>query len=70
MPYCLSCGKLRDTRGGFCRQCAADMAVRRKADAQTDKVRILRGIARDNREGGDTPCLSSQTSSGVSPTST
>ena len=29
MPYCLSCGKLRDTVNGMCLQCRADEALRR-----------------------------------------
>ena len=47
MPYCLACGKLRPTEGGFCRQCNADMAVRRKADAQTHKARVMRNVMRE-----------------------
>ena len=47
MPYCLACGKLRPTRGGMCRQCAADMAVRRDADAQTHKAKVMRNIMRE-----------------------
>ena len=70
MPYCLACGKLRPTKGGFCRQCSADMAVRRRSAAQADKARIMRGLVRERREGGDAPWQSSQTSSGASPTST
>lgn len=70
MPYCLACGKLRKTDGGFCRQCATDTAVRREADAQAGKVKIMRRIARENQKGGDAPWPISQTSSGASPTLT
>ena len=49
MPYCLACGKLRDTNGGFCRQCAADMNVRKKSEAQYDKAKIMRNLAREKR---------------------
>lgn len=41
MPYCLYCGKLRRTDGGLCRQCSEDLYLRRKSDAQTQKVGIL-----------------------------
>ncbi len=34
MAYCLACGCNRDTIGGFCRQCRADMARRKVADAK------------------------------------
>lgn len=36
MPYCLSCGKLRDTKNGFCLQCRSDMALRATADAHRE----------------------------------
>ena len=46
MPYCLSCGMLRDTKGGFCDQCRADMGQRKTAEAKCERVRILREINR------------------------
>lgn len=49
MPYCLSCGKLRDLNGGFCAQCSIDFAVRKKMDARADKRRIMREIAKAKR---------------------
>lgn len=49
MPYCLACGKLRDLYGGLCRQCATDMNVRKKSEAQAHKARIMRSIAKDKR---------------------
>ena len=56
MPYCLACGKLRETHGGFCRQCAADMSIRKKGEAQTDKARIMRNLAKEKME----PCRKSE----------
>lgn len=53
MGYCLSCGKLRDLNGAFCRQCALDFDVRRKKEAEADKRRIMRNIARDKRGDSD-----------------
>ena len=50
MPYCLSCGRLRDTSGGYCKQCCMDFNVRRKMEAKSDYRRIMRGVARDNIE--------------------
>lgn len=29
MPYCTHCGKLRETKGGRCRRCAEDEALRK-----------------------------------------
>ena len=49
MPYCLACGKLRPTEGGFCRQCSADMALRKKADAQLHKAKVMRDAMREKR---------------------
>jgi hypothetical protein len=49
MPYCLSCGKLRRTDGGLCVQCAADMSVRKKSDAQYAKAKIMRNVMREKR---------------------
>ena len=53
MPYCLSCGKLRPTEGGFCRQCNLDFGVRRKMEAKADKRRIMRNIAAEKRGASD-----------------
>ena len=53
MPYCLSCGKLRRTYGGFCEQCAADMRVRKQSDAQCSKVKIMRNVMREKRGEAD-----------------
>ena len=50
MPYCLSCGRLRDTDGGFCRECCTDFNVRRTMEAKSDYRRIMRNVARDNIE--------------------
>ena len=50
MPYCLSCGRLRDTEGGFCRECCTDFNVRRTMEAKSDYRRIMRNVARDNIE--------------------
>lgn len=49
MGYCLSCGKLRDLEGAFCRQCNLDFSVRRKKEAEADKRRIMRNIAAAKR---------------------
>lgn len=49
MPYCLMCGKLRDTSGGICAQCSADRAVRSKMEAKADYRRIMRDIAKAKR---------------------
>ena len=53
MPYCLSCGKLRRTDGGLCAQCAADMSVRKKSDAQIHKARVMRSIMSAKRGESD-----------------
>lgn len=53
MPYCLSCGKLRPTDGGLCAQCAADMSVRKKSDAQLHKARVMRNIMSAKRGESD-----------------
>ena len=29
MPYCFSCGKLRDTMNGMCLQCRSDESLRK-----------------------------------------
>ena len=50
MPYCLSCGRLRDTDGGFCRECCTDFNVRRTMEAKSDYRKIMRNVARDNIE--------------------
>ena len=50
MPYCLSCGRRRDTSGGYCKECCTDFNVRRAMDAKSDYRRIMRGVAKDNRE--------------------
>lgn len=52
MPYCLMCGKLRDTSGGICAQCSADRAVRLKMEAKADYRRIMRDIAKAKRGEG------------------
>lgn len=39
MPYCLSCGKRRDTRNGFCAECEIDDYVKKEPDR---KIRQLR----------------------------
>lgn len=33
MPYCLSCGKLRDAEYGLCLQCRVDEALRKTVAA-------------------------------------
>ena len=61
MPYCLSCGRLRDTEGGFCRQCRIDMATRRSADVKLEHVRILKEINRNRAaDGGGSSNLSAR----------
>ena len=50
MPYCLSCGRLRDTDGGFCRECCTDFNVRRNMEARADYRKIMRNVARENIE--------------------
>lgn len=47
MPYCLSCGKLRQTSGGFCQQCRTDMAHRKSAEAKLNRVRVLQEANRN-----------------------
>lgn len=47
MPYCLSCGKLRDTIGGFCQQCRIDAATRKSTEAKCDRIRILKEVNRN-----------------------
>ena len=49
MPYCLSCGKLRATGGGLCRECRDDMAVRKKSEAQSHRAKVMRDLARERR---------------------
>lgn len=49
MPYCLSCGRLRDTNGGYCRECCTDFNVRRTMEARSDYRRIMRNEAREKR---------------------
>lgn len=44
VPYCFSCGRLRDTSGGLCRQCSLDEQARRNNAARNEHVRIMLGI--------------------------
>lgn len=37
MPYCLGCGRLRDTNGGFCLQCRVDKATSDRHKGRTVK---------------------------------
>lgn len=39
MPYCLSCGKLRKTSGGFCAECKIDEYVKREPDRKIERLR-------------------------------
>lgn len=39
MPYCLSCGRLRDFKGAFCPQCMADEAKRTEPDRKIRQAR-------------------------------
>lgn len=60
MPYCLACGMLRETNAGFCRQCQADMAMRKSADAKLNHVRVLKEINRNRAARSDGPQTSQQ----------
>lgn len=46
MPYCLSCGKLRPTRGGFCDECKIDEYVKREPDRKIAQMRKQREAER------------------------
>lgn len=50
MEYCLACGKLRETHGGFCAQCKIDEYVKREPDRKVERARKARGKPR-----GDAP---------------
>ena len=39
MPYCMSCGKLRETVGGLCDQCRADRAKPKLAERRERRAR-------------------------------
>lgn len=46
VPYCLSCGRLRDFKGAFCYQCMADEAKRKEPDRKIRQARIKREYER------------------------
>ena len=50
MGYCLACGHLADTINGYCSQCRADEATKRKAE---ERERLARDRARRRRERGE-----------------
>ena len=39
MGYCVACGRLADTINGYCDQCRADAAAKRKADEREQAAR-------------------------------
>lgn len=42
MGYCLACGKLRETRGGFCEQCRIDKYVKGEPERKAERSRRKR----------------------------
>ena len=46
MAYCLACGKLADTHGGFCSQCAVDMQATRPKPKRVKVNRYANGNER------------------------
>lgn len=46
MAYCLACGKLADTHGGFCSQCAVDMQAARPKPKRVKVNRYANGNER------------------------
>lgn len=50
MPYCLSCGKLRKTYGGFCAECKLDEDVKRTPEKKAERLRRKREHDRAARE--------------------
>ena len=49
MPYCLACGKLRETRNGFCQQCNDDEMLRKHPGWKT-KGEVLKEQQRLRKE--------------------
>lgn len=42
MPYCASCGRLRETSGGFCAECKVDEYVKGMPDRKIRRLREQR----------------------------
>ncbi len=49
MPYCLACGKLRETHNGFCQQCNDDEMLRKHPGWKT-KDEVLKEQQRLRKE--------------------
>lgn len=49
MPYCLACGKLRDTTNGWCQQCSEDELMRKHPGWKPKSI-VLKEQQRERRK--------------------